>query len=151
LGPEEQAELDRRRAGFDRFLAERMPMLADFAERLGLPNPPMIVASPTAYVDSIASFMREQQVKTDDRPWILARLGYFIGEVLIQRFWGSWFLNDIPGSRYFARYVVGHFARVKSPNAMIDPFYVASVYVDDPPGRDLHGLLREIEAELVKA
>jgi hypothetical protein len=147
----ESGERERRRMALDAFLSERMPVLADFAEKLSLPTPPKIVARPDEYLDAIDRFMRDQVVTTDDGPWIQTRLGYFIGELLIQKFWGCWFLNEIPDSRYFLRYVVGRFARLKNPNAMVDSFEIAYVYLNEPPGRSLKNLLTEVESELQRA
>jgi len=148
LSPREQAELDRRRAGFDAFLNERMPVLADFAEALELKSPQLIVADPERYLPSIDAFMMNQVVEADDRVWIVTRLGYFIGEVLVQRLGGCWLLNEIPASRYFLRYVVGQFTRIRNPNAMVDPFEVASAFVSTPPTRNLASLVAEVEMGL---
>jgi hypothetical protein len=74
----EQGERDRRRAGIDAFLAERMPVLSDFAQRLELRDPPMIVADPERFLSSIDAYMKDQVVTPEDRVWILTRLGYLI-------------------------------------------------------------------------
>jgi hypothetical protein len=151
LTDQEKAERDRRRSGFNGFVSERMPVLADFAQALDLSNPPMIVADPGLYLLSIDEFMRDQVVERDDRVWMLTRLGYFIGEVLVQRLGGCWFLNEIPDSRYFLRYVVGKFSGVGNPNAMIEPFQVAEALLAEPPGRSLSDIIGEVEAELRSA
>ena len=148
LTEDEQGELDRRRARIDAFLAERMPVLCEFAQRLELCDPPMIVADPDRFLPSIDAYMRNQVVTPEDRVWILTRLGYLIGEVLIQRLSGSWFLNEIPDSRYFLRYVVGRFAGAPNPAAMVDPFQAAEVYLSQPPGRSLSAIVKEAEDEL---
>jgi hypothetical protein len=148
LTPKETEELERRRARFEQFLAERMPVLAEFAEALDLENPPMIVADPDRYLPSIDAFMRRQLVEPEHRVWILTRLGYLVGEVLVQRLSGCWLLNDIPDSRYFLRYVVGQFATIRNPNAMVDPFAVADAFIGQPLGRDLTAMVAEVESEL---
>jgi hypothetical protein len=148
LTAQEKSVRDRMLAGFDSFLEERMPVLTDFVERLKLPTPHMVVADPERYIPGIEEFMRNQVVEPESRIWILARMAYYIGEVLIQRFSGAWLLNEIPDSRYFLRYVVGEFSRSKNPSSMVDPFQVASYYVDQPPGRSLRALLDEVSEEL---
>jgi hypothetical protein len=148
LSDEERSERDRRRAGIDAFLAERMPVLSDFAKRLELRDPPMIVADPDCYLPSIDAYLKDQVIKPDDRVWVLTRLGYLIGEVLIQRLSGSWFLNEIPDSRYFLRYCVGRFAAAANPAAMVDPFHVADTYLAQPLGRSLSAIVRQVEEEL---
>ncbi len=144
----EQIEIDRRKSGFDQFLEERMPVLKDFMEPPELPNPAMVVAQAEPYLPSIDQWMKDQVVTPDDRVWILTRIGYFIGELLVQRFSGYWYVNDIPDSRFFGRYVVGRFCSVGNPNPMIDPFSVADAYLSQPPGRSLMDIIRQVDAEL---
>lgn len=148
---EERILRDHRRANFDDFLAERMPVLADFAEALGLQDPAMIVADPERYLPSVDAYMATQVVEPNDRVWILTRIGYFVGEIMVQRLGGCWVLNEIPDSRFFLRYVVGEFVSVPNPNAMVDPFDAAAAFVDEPPGRRLSVLLASVEAAVRSA
>jgi hypothetical protein len=148
LTEDEQRERDRRRASFEAFLTERMPVLSDFARRLELRDPLMIVADPERFLPSIDAYMRDQVVAPEDRAWILARLGYLIGELLVLRLSGCWFLNEVPDSRYFLRYVVGRFASASNPAATVDPFGVAEFYLSQPPGRSLPAIVRQVEDEL---
>lgn len=108
----------------------------------------MIVADPERYLASIDAYMRDQIVRPDDRVWALTRIGYFVGEVLIQRVSGCWLLNEFPHSRTFLRYVVGQFAGAADQGVMVDPFEVAAAFVDQPPGRSLAAILGEIETEI---
>ncbi|SAI69308.1 Uncharacterised protein [Bordetella ansorpii] len=78
-----------------------------------------------------------------DRSWLLARTAYFIGEYFVQKFSGYWFVNATYGSRYFARYVVGGFS--VATGEVIDPFEMATVYVDTPATRDLNALIIDVE------
>jgi len=151
LSNEEREELARRRAGFEDFFSELMPVLVDFAERLNLLEPQMILTDPERHLETIDAFMERQVVKPEDRSWILTRLGYYVGEILVHRLGGCWFLCEAPSSRYFLRYVVGKFSRVRNPNAILDPFQVAAAYLDDLPRCRLPELLREVENELKNA
>ena len=65
LSGEEREVLETRRTRLEAFLAERMPVLADFAEGLGLASPTMIVADPEAYLPSVDEFMRNQVVEAE--------------------------------------------------------------------------------------
>ena len=141
---EQQDLLARRRAGFDQWLAQRLPILADFATALELPNPPLIVADPERYLPPIDAWLRDQAVGPDEWAWAVLRVGYFGGEVLIQRFAGCWSVCEAPSSRFFARYVVGSFVRVPNPAAIADPFEVAAACLSQPPGRSLVSLLEEV-------
>jgi hypothetical protein len=146
LTTDEQATLARRRAGFAQFRAERMHVLADFAEALQLPMPPMIVAEPRRYLDAIDQFLRDQLVAPDDRVWILTRIGYFVGEILIVGHRGVWMLDEDPGSRTYLRYAIG-FPGVR-PGTTIDPFAHAAAYIDRPAPRSLAQVVADVEAAL---
>src|SRR5215211_1880800 len=99
LTPTEQETLQKRRQGFDGFVHEVTPILVDFADRLGLENPNTIADKPDDFLDPIDDFMKGQIIEEEDRVWTITRLGYFIGQVLIQRLGGEWLLNEHPGSR----------------------------------------------------
>ena len=149
LSDAERLEIERRRTGFGQFFEELMPVLADFMERLHIPDAPMVVAEPDRFVRPVDAFMKDQVIGADERSWIVTRIGYLIGEWLVQRLGGCWFVNDVPDSLYFAHYVVGQFTRIRNQNAMVDPMAVADAYVSEPPGRSLVATLCEIENELL--
>ena len=151
LTSREKMELTVREKGFDEFLEERMPVLTEFMEALGLPNPQMVLVEAERYLPALDHWLKEQVIAPADEAWLLTRVGYFAGEYLVQRLGGCWFLNDIPDSRYFARYVVGEFTGASNPNAMVDPFGVAEDFVSQPQGRSLLQLLESVEDEVVRA
>jgi hypothetical protein len=148
LTPKETELLEQRRARFEQFLEDRMPVLAEFAELLELQNPTMIVADPDLYLPSIDVYMRRQVVLREDRASVILVLGYLIGEVLVQRLSGGWLLNESPDSRYFLRYVVGRFARVSNLNAMADPFEAATIAIDEPSAGGLKAVVADVERAL---
>jgi len=148
---EEEELLARKVAEFPKFVSERLPVLHEFAEDLELPDPVMILNDPSAYLGGIEDFMRNQVVEEDDWFWILARTAYFIGEVLVQRLGGCWLVNEDPGSRTFARYVVGEFSQISNHRAVVDPFEVAIEYLHTPPPRELRGLVDDTIEDLKSA
>lgn len=148
---EERELLDRRRIGFDVFLNERMPVLTDFMRLVELPDPALVLVQADQYLPAINQWLKTQAIEPADRTWILTRIGYFIGEYLVQRLGGCWFLNEVSDSRYFGRYVVGQFVRASNPNAMVDPFTVADICVTEPPGRSLLSLLESVERDIAEA
>lgn len=148
---QEMADLGRRRAQFDSFLEERMPVLTDFVERLDLPNAPMVLVEADTFLPAISQYMESQQVGGEDRTWILTRIGYFIGEWLVQRHGGCWYLNETPDTRYFLRYVVGRFTGISNHNAMIDPFSIAEMFADSPCPRSLVNVLAGVDSELTSS
>lgn len=93
--------------------------------------------------------LREMAVADEaDRSWLTARIAYFVGEVLAQQYDGNWYVNDVPGSRLFARYVVGRFTKADNAAMMVDPFELAQAYVAAPVPRALAPLLAEVRASL---
>lgn len=151
LTPEARQLLEKRRESFQAFLAERAPVLSDFAERLELPTPARIATEPTHFLNRVDAFMREQEIDEDDRLWILTRMGYYIGELLIEKLGGGWFVNEDSDSRYFLHYVVGRFSGASNQGAMVAPFEVAAHLVAQPPGRSLIDLVLEVEASVCAA
>jgi hypothetical protein len=143
--------LARRRAGFDQWLAERIPVLRDFAAALELPDPPLIVADPERYLPAIDAWLRVQTVESEDWDWAVSRVGYYTGEVLVQRFAGCWLVCDAPASRFFARYVVGQFRRAANPAVVADPVEVAATCLSQPPGRSLAAMVEAVGAELLRS
>jgi hypothetical protein len=146
---EEMLLLEKRKAGFEQFYNELMPMLVDFIGKLGVNPAHEVLRHADQFVQYLNQALRSMAVTNDeDRGWLLTRMGYFIGEYFVQKYGGCWFVNEIQGSRYFGRYVVGRFARLNDSIPMLDPFLVAQTYVDTPIPRHLEKLLAEVDAEL---
>ena len=83
----------------------------------------------------------------EDRTWLLTHVGYFIGEYFVQKYGGCWSVSEAQDSKFFARCVVGQFAKLGTA-AVFDPFDVAKDYVDAPAPRHLEQLLNEFGALL---
>ena len=148
LTEQEQSLLRRREEAFEQFLADRLPVLADFMDRIEVPNGARVVVEPDRFVAAIDAFLRDQTIADEDRSWIHVRVGYFIGEWLIQRFGGHWFVNRLPDTRYFGRYVVGRFSSAGNHDAMVEPFLVAEAYLSESSGRCLSRMLDELASEV---
>lgn len=148
LSIEERELIDRRRARLDKFIYERMPVLTEFIGLLGLPEPPRVLLEAEKYLPEIDLWIKTEKISDQVREWVILRVGYYIGEYLIQRHGGYWFLNEQPDTRTFGRYVVGGFTRDAKPGAAVEPFDVAADYVDQPPGRSLTAMLNMVEEEM---
>jgi hypothetical protein len=149
MSREETVLLEKRKAEFAQRYQELIPALVDFVEKLGIQPGHEVLKHAVEFAPPLERALRDMKVADDpDRVWLLARMGYFIGEYFAQKYAGAWYVNEIPGSRYYARYVVGRFAALNDPKPMIDPFEIARVYVDTPPPRTLTPLLAEVDAEL---
>lgn len=145
---EEQNRLEELERGLHDFVQVALDALGNFMERLELPQPYMVLQDAGAYLSALDSWMREQIVAPDDRIWILTRVGYFLGELLNQRFGGHWFVDDHPASPYFLQYVVGRFTQLPNRHARISPFALAANYVDLSPGRSLSAVVARVEEQL---
>jgi hypothetical protein len=143
--------IEARKSQFPSFLAERMPVLVDFAERLGFAEPYRILNEPALFLPGLDAWLQRQEVSSDDRAWLLARLAYYVGEYLVVRYSGSWSVNDIEGSRYFGRYVVGNFAKVSNRHAQVDPYEIGMDALKTSPPTSLAIILNHVEGELAAA
>lgn len=151
LTTSENETIANRRASFGAFLEGRMSILSEFMELLELPEPTMVLVEAENYLPALDKWLTSQAIDKSDREWLLLRLGYFVGEYLVQRLGGAWFLNETPDTRYFSRYVVGRFSRVENGNAIADPLSVAADCIDSPPGRSIARLLESVEKEITGA
>ena len=143
--------LDARRAIEDAFITERLDVLHELAKGLRFADPALIVAEPLNCLQQLSDWLAKQDIAPTNRAWLIARIGYFVGECLIARFGGYWYLNTIPDSRFFARFVVGGFHPPIKPAATADPMAEAAELADQPRGRDLAALIDEISAAVVSA
>lgn len=133
-----------RQARFALFHAELAPVLVDFIDALGIEPPREVLTQAVQYLPYVERALKDMAIAdAEDRNWLLARMMYYIGEYFAQRYNGVWFVNETPGSSTFGRCVVGRF-RLHGAN-MIDPFDIATAYVDQPCPRDLSLLVGEIE------
>jgi hypothetical protein len=149
---EQTVLLEKRKAGFGQFYQQLIPALVEFMDKLGIQPAHEVLKQAVQFGPPVERAVRDLVVKDgQDRTWLLARMGYFIGEYFAQKYGGAWYVNEIEESRYFARYVVGKFNGLHDPKPMIDPFQIAQTYVDTPPPRTLEKLLAEVDAELTRA
>ena len=149
MQPESKEFLKRRQDQFENFHNELIPSLVYFAKRPGIEPAHEILNHACAFKEPIDAALQSLAVEDNaDRIWLISRVGYFIGEYFAQKFGGHWFVNDIEGSKFFTRYVVGRFTARVRPNAMIDPFDAAQACVDRPIPRSLDSVLNGIEHDL---
>lgn len=148
---EENSLLEKRKAGFDEFYQALIPSLVEFVEKMGISSAHEVLKHAAQFAPNLDHALQDVAVADDqDRSWLLLRMGYFIGEYFAQKYGGCWYVNEIHGSRYFARYVVGQFSRLGNAALMLDPFQIAQSYVESRAPRQLEKLLAEVDAELTK-
>lgn len=146
----DQVELLRKRKDdFDSFYKSLLSGLVEFVGLLGISPAHEVLKKAEQFISLVERATQGMAVESqEDRAWLITRAGYFIGEVFVQRFAGCWFVDELPETKYFARYVVGKFGVGIKSNAMIDPFEIATAYVDGALPRNLGGLFGEVEAAL---
>lgn len=132
------------RAELPEFAAQSQPVLKDFFGRLDLLA--LFDASAASALSPLDHWLRDQRIEEEDRVWLLTRIGYFIGEYIIQRFGGRWVLCEDSQRRSYARFVIGDISG--APGYLIDAFEAASYLCSQPPPRRLAAIVTEIETEL---
>lgn len=138
-----------RQAKFDNFYAELAPVLIDFIDALGIEPAEEVLKQAGDYLPYVEKALQDMAVgDEEDRKWLLVRMMYYIGEYFAQQYGGYWFVNETVGSRLFGRCVVGKFGSFPSSSLMVDPFEIASAYVDLPCPRVLGQLVAEVEMGL---
>ena len=107
MTPEEMPTLEKRKAGFEQFYKELMPVVVDFVGKLGINPAHEVLKRADEFVPYLDRALQAMVVADEqDRAWLLTRMGYFIGEYFVQKHGGCWYVNEVQGSRYFGRYVV---------------------------------------------
>jgi hypothetical protein len=139
-------------ARFDHFHAELAPVLIDFIDALGIEPAHEVLTQAVDYLPYVERALSEMAIADeDDRTWLLVRMMYFIGEYFAQRYGGHWYVDQAPGSRMFGRCVVGKFGKLANGALAVDPFEIASAYVDLPCPRPLTGLVADVASALAGA
>ncbi len=125
-----------------------MPVLHDFSEKLGFKNAHEILINPAAFLEPISSWLSEQDISEDAKNWIIVRIGYFIGELFIEKHGGCWSVCEAPSSRFYGHYVIGGFSSFNNLNALLAPMEAAFELANQPKGRSLSAIVNEIEVGL---
>jgi hypothetical protein len=151
LSEDKRTLLAKRRDGFEQFIAERMPVLSEFMASLELPEPEFVLVDAESFLAPLDQWLAKQTIDKVDRDWLLTRVGYYVGEYLVQQLAGCWLLCEAPDSPLFGHYVVGQFGKVDNPRALADPFEAATVLVDQPRGRSLTAVIEQVVREIQQA
>jgi hypothetical protein len=150
--PDEEKLLARRQDGLETFYKELMPVLVDFVDRLGIRPPHEVLNHAEQFAPYLETALAHlEPADEDDRVWLTARVAYFVGEYFVQKYKGCWLVNDVKGSKSFARYVVGRFSKFPNGELMVDPFEVSFAFVGSARPRKLGDFLNEVEDSVVKA
>lgn len=147
----DESLIAQRKAGLQQFHEALIPDLVDFVAAMGIQPAHWVLNQADQYTGSLSMALQNMDISGgESRVYLIHRLGAFIGEYFTQKCAGAWYVNDIPGSRYYARYVVGHFSQLNHPTLMLDPFEIAADFADAACPRNLVQLLDEVDQELIK-
>ena len=139
-----------RQATFELFHAELAPVLVDFIDALGIEPPQEVLTQAGHYLPYVEKALADMAIAdADDRSWLLVRMMYFIGEYFAQQYGGGWYIEETPGSRLFGRCVVGNFSMYANGEFVVDPFEIATAYVDAACPRQLSPLVAAVEGRII--
>src|ERR1700730_4048368 len=114
---EQRERLDRSRRALGPCIEDRVAMLSDFLSQLELPEPEAFGKDAARFLPAISEWLDAQTIRPEDFGFLVVRLAVLVGEIVVQRFGGRWFLDDNPISPSFASYVVGRFSPLLKPDA----------------------------------
>lgn len=141
-------DIEKQKERFNYFREERLPVLHDFSKGLGFQDPHEILIKPERFLQPISSWLSDQDISAESKNWITVRIGYFLGELFVERHGGCWSVCQAPSSRCYGHFVVGEFSSFDNANALFDPMEAAFALMDQPRGRSLVGIVKEIEESL---
>jgi hypothetical protein len=143
----------KRKEGLEQFVQESYPVIIDFAERLEHPDPSTLLldnVQMSYFLETVHLFMKEEEIDDETRLWVSVRLGYLLGEYLIQKYQGFWGVNDSTESLQYGHYVVFAVSPSNSKKIYpIDTFETANHFVLQEAPRSLVQLIDEIEGLIV--
>lgn len=92
---EQMQLLDRRKRDFPVFYEQLIPSLVDFVSKMGINPAHEVLNNAPMFVPLLSTALRNLDViDEEDKAWLLARLGYFIGEYFTQKYSGAWYPNE---------------------------------------------------------
>jgi hypothetical protein len=141
-------DIEKQKSGFNLFLEDRTPILIDFVHQLGFKNSHKILNTPSYFLESLTHWLTEQDITEDDKNWITVRIGYFIGELFVEKYDGCWSVCESQNSRYFGNYIVSQFSTFNNSNALFAPMEAAYFLANEAKGRSLTAIIDEIETGL---
>lgn len=144
--------VEKRKKEIENFITESFYINVDFAKRLGLQNPALILQDfetlKNFIFTTVNDFIKSQEINNEERNWIIVRISYVLGEYFHQKYQGYWDVNENIDSVQYGHYVVYVHSPTTKKTYPIDVFLAAKDFIDQKPDRNLIKLIEEIEAEI---
>jgi hypothetical protein len=152
---EQTKQLMRTQAIVGPAIIDRYGMLVDFLDEAGLSDTENVVQKINLLVPDFSLWLLTRKLQEDEKADALLMIALFIGEVFCQRWSGCWLLTDKADSPHFGTYVVSKFKNLPQKNAVVNPFMIATEFLEEaekgPYARNLEQVIADVEKTLQTA
>lgn len=149
---EQLNRLNRTQAIVGPAIIDRYGMLVDFLDEAGLSDTENVVQKINLLLPDFDRWLATHEIKEGETGDLLLTLALFIGEVFCQRWSGCWLLTDKVDSPHFGSYVVGKFKNLPHKGSVINPFFIATEFLEErdkgPYARTLEQVIADVEKGL---
>ena len=86
MSSEEMKVLEKRKAAFEEFHKELIPVLVDFVGKMGINPAHEVLEHAPQFASYLGQALQNMGVANEeDRAWLVTRMGYFVGEYFLHR------------------------------------------------------------------
>ena len=150
---EQTNRLNRTQAIVGPAIIDRYGMLVDFLDEAGISDTENIVTKAHLLLPDFDRWLLTHEPGEGETGDLLLIIALFVGEVFCQRWTGCWLLIDKPESPHFASYVVGKFKNLAQKGTVINPFFIATEFLEERErgayARGLEQVIADAEKSLV--
>ncbi|HEY4183210.1 MAG TPA: hypothetical protein VGM90_40580 [Kofleriaceae bacterium] len=141
---EQIALLAKRRAELPTWATDSVTIADDFIRMVCAADPTPYLADYDRFVPAIDEMVGSQAITPDDMGRMRTPLFCFIAEYLVRTLAGTWVVDDVADSQYFAQYMI-EVPLGSGPDVLrLSPYHLAQGYLTSPAPRSLATALRAI-------
>jgi hypothetical protein len=149
---EQLNRLNRTQAIVGPAIVDRYGMLVDFMDEAGISDTENIVTKANLLLPDFDRWLLTHEPGEGQTGDLLLIIALFVGEIFCQRWSGCWLLIDKPDSPHFGNYVVGKFKNLPQKGTVINPFFIATEFLEErdkgPYARGLEQVIADVEKGL---